>query len=161
MKILKAVSHRSMESIFSRFGCDIDTGMVKLEPPAVSSDIRRWSSWPSTFSGSNEFKSMYSPFFIAVMTFEDRWLESELTGGTISGVGSCGGGVGCGELEGRESRGRASWMDDAIKDFRVFNCSGVKLPGGDGSVESLFGLAWFVKCTLLCRGDLWICGSAG
>ena len=107
--MLNAVSHRSIESIFCRFRCGIDTGIVKPGPPDDSNEIRRWSSWPSTFSGRRQLKSMYSQFFIEPMIFSGRWLESGLADEemALTGVGSCGSFGGAG-MDGADKRGRAS-----------------------------------------------------
>ena len=52
----------------------------------------------------------------------------------LTGVGSCGS-FGDAAMDGADKRGRASWIDDAIKDFKVLSWSGVKHPGRDWTVE--------------------------
>ena len=74
------------------------------------------------FSGSKQFKSMYSPLTIAEVTLLVTWVAR---GGVawLSGTGRTGGG---GEELAGGINAMASCMDDVISDLMVVSWSGVK-----------------------------------
>ena len=80
----------------------------------------------------------------------------------IFSCGSFGGAA----MDGADKRGRASWIDDAIKHFRVLSWSGVKHPGVDRTVEGSLcsfgrevggswsvtgGVSWLAAASILSR----------